>query len=65
MKMISLDGDFELGEGDLKITEAFRKTGALLRADMIKDWMYDLERLYKEALADMHEHGAESTIEER
>lgn len=44
--------EWECGEGEVKLTAEFARQNGLFRADVIKDWIGDLETLYSEALED-------------
>jgi hypothetical protein len=64
MRVLNLNANLDLGEGSVGITAEYKRCGALLRADILKDWIYDLERLYEEAITDMRERGATSLVKE-
>jgi len=38
------------GEGELRISTEFDNLNALLRADILKDWIHELESYYNEAV---------------
>ena len=46
--------DYDNGEGFVALTEAFRKSDALLRADVLRDWISELQDEYRKARDDMH-----------
>lgn len=48
--MIKLVADYEMGEGKVINTPAFQTLDPLLQADLLKDWIYDLEILYGQAV---------------
>lgn len=52
MKAPRLIADVEHGEGSLKFSDAWHSEDALLRADLLKDWLYDLNNEYNRALID-------------
>ena len=41
------------GEGDIVVADGWEENEALWRADILKDWIYDLSELYSDALLDM------------
>ena len=43
---VTLKASFETGEGTIGNLEAWREHGALLRADLLKDWIWLLQREY-------------------
>lgn len=49
---ITLKASFETGEGCIGNIEKWRENSALMRADLLKDWIYDLELEYEKALVD-------------
>ncbi len=48
--MVKLVANYETGEGKVINTPAFQKLDPLLQADLLKDWIYDLETLYGQAI---------------
>jgi len=50
--LITLRADLEDGEGEAIIRHKFKELSPLMRADIIKDWMSQLELLSSEALSD-------------
>ena len=50
MKQLRLHANYFSGEGCLKNVEEFKELDALLRADLLKDWIYDLNKLYEVAV---------------
>jgi len=57
--MMKLDNDvrlrsaWETGEGELKISDEWNEIYPLWRADVLKDWIYELTGLYSEAMMEM------------
>jgi len=57
--MMKLDSDvrlrscWETGEGELKISDEWNEIYPLWRADVLKDWIYELTGLYSEAMQEM------------
>ena len=49
-KLLTFRADLDSGEGEIKSWPRFYELDALTRADLLKDWKYDIERLYEEAL---------------
>jgi hypothetical protein len=49
-KLLTFRADLDSGEGEVKSWPRFEELDALTRADLLKDWKYDLEQLYEEAL---------------
>lgn len=47
--------DLANGEGDVKLSKAFGELPALTRADILKDWLYEVTNLYGQAVADLSE----------
>jgi len=41
------------GEGGIVIADGWEEKDALWRADIVRDWIYDLNELYSDALLDM------------
>tara|TARA_R100000306_G_scaffold61468_2_gene64131 strand:- start:37 stop:213 length:177 start_codon:yes stop_codon:yes gene_type:complete len=50
--LVTLTADLECGEGEVKLRTVFDELDGLTRADVLKDWMRELESLYDEALFD-------------
>ena len=50
MKQLRLHANYFNGEGCLKNVVEFKELDALLRADLLKDWIYDLNKLYEVAV---------------
>ena len=50
--LVTLTADLECGEGDVRSRTVFDELDALTRADVLKDWMGELEVLYNDALRD-------------
>lgn len=48
-----LKADFENGEGAVKLPDDFLNEDPLLRADILKDWLYFLEIEYGKANGEM------------
>lgn len=55
-QMKGLRIDKESGEGEVDLPEEFLQESALFRADVIQDWMYDLEKEYCAAMLEMRLH---------
>lgn len=53
MKAPRLIADFECGEGNLKLPAGWDELPSLLRADLLKDWICDLDDAYCQARIDM------------
>ena len=47
---IKLVYDNFAGEGEVVIKNNFYKAGTLMRLDVLKDWKYEIEVMYEEAL---------------
>jgi hypothetical protein len=52
-KQLRLKLDEWAGEGEIAIAEGWEENDALWRADILKDWIYELTELYSDALIDM------------
>ena len=52
MNKITLKANFETGEGDVGNLEKWRQVPALLRADLLKDWLVELEGEYQLAISE-------------
>lgn len=52
---VSLKANFETGEGEIGNLEAWREHNSLLRLDLLKDWIYDLEQEYNKTLEEHRE----------
>ena len=50
--LVTLTADLEYGEGDVKLRTVFEELDGLTRADVLKDWIGELEVLYNDALRD-------------
>lgn len=53
MKDCKLVADYNNGEGKIELSERFNSADCLLRADILKDWIYDLTNAYNKALEEM------------
>lgn len=58
MFKVSLSGSFETGKGHItagsqKKIKQLTFDNPLLAADLLKDWIYDLQELYDEAILEM------------
>ena len=51
--LVTLTADLECGEGEVKLRTVFDELDGLTRADVLKDWIGELESLYDEALSDL------------
>jgi len=51
--LVTLTADLESGEGEVKLRTVFDELDGLTRADVLKDWIGELESLYDEALSDL------------
>ena len=49
-KLLTFRADLDMGEGEIKSWPRFYELSPLMRADLLKDWKYDIEILYEEAL---------------
>jgi hypothetical protein len=49
-KLLTFRADLDSGEGEIKSWPRFYELSPLMKADLLKDWKYDIERLYEEAL---------------
>jgi|TARA_Y100000310_G_scaffold202006_2_gene202095 hypothetical protein len=52
--VLTLRADLDSGEGDVPLTSKFDKLSPLMKADLLKDWIGELEVLYEEALYDFN-----------
>jgi len=50
---VRLKLDAYSGEGDIVVAHGWEQADALWRADILKDWIYELTELYSDALLDM------------
>lgn len=57
MNKITLKANFETGEGDVGNLEKWRNVPALMRADLLKDWLVELEGEYNLALQQAFHNG--------
>jgi hypothetical protein len=55
MNKITLKANFETGEGDVGNLKKWREVPALLRADLLKDWLVELEGEYQLAISEAFE----------
>ena len=44
---VKLVADYELGEGNIKMSERFLESSGLLQIDLLQDWICDLQHEYK------------------
>ena len=44
---VKLVADWELGEGNIKMSERFLTSSGLMQIDLLQDWICDLEHEYK------------------
>ena len=47
---IKCKADIYSGEGELKISDKFHELNPLLKADILKDWSYEMNELYNNAV---------------
>ena len=52
---IKCKADIYIGEGELKISDKFNELNPLLKADLLKDWSYEMNKLYNNAVNDWHQ----------
>jgi hypothetical protein len=45
-----LNANYDTGEGSVSVTKSWSDLPPLLRADLLKDWMFDLNLMYENAL---------------
>jgi hypothetical protein len=58
MKVIGqLKANLNSGEGDAKIIAEFDDLTPLMKMDLLKDWIYDLEKAYEEARSEFSFEG--------
>jgi len=50
---VRLRSCWSTGEGELKISPEWGEIDSLWRADVLKDWIYELTGLYSEAMMEM------------
>mgnify|MGYP003139276804 CR=1 FL=1 len=53
------------GEGYVRIKDSFKAQNSLLQIDCLKDWLYDVEKLYDEGLIKWREEMEELTKKEK
>lgn len=59
-----LKANLDTGEGDVVFTEFFERLSPLMKADLLKDWLYDITEAYEEARSEMYvEMRVESDLE--
>ena len=61
-EMIKLVADCENGEGEIEFAEDYDDYSPLLRADIIRDWIYDLRKAYDEAIEELHDEESKTPI---
>lgn len=54
----TLKANFDAGEGEIGNLDEFRKHDTLMRLDLLKDWIYDLEQEYNKTF-DEHQNKRE------
>lgn len=42
------------GEGDVFFPKAWKKQDALYRADLLRDWVHDITKVYNETVIELH-----------
>lgn len=52
-KFITMYGDLEYGEGNVKFFNDFHKLDGLMKADLLKDWIAELNFAYGQAIDEM------------
>jgi hypothetical protein len=62
---IKLKASFDNGEGSISVPESFKNCYPLLKADILKDWIYDLEEEYKKARQEMREEWSKARAKRR
>ena len=63
---ISLIADYEFGEGNIKLNDRFLESSRLMQIDLLKDWIYDLEKEYeKRRKAYWESFSSENTLAKR
>ena len=50
----TLKADYNGGCGEIQITDEFMAETPLFRADVLRDWITELQELYRAARDDMH-----------
>ncbi len=45
--------DWDLGEGGIKLPESFVSMYPMFRADVLRDWIFELNKLYEQSLKEM------------
>ena len=45
-----LNANFDTGEGSVSVTQEWKDLPALLRADLLKDWIFDLNLMYEHSV---------------
>ena len=56
--MNTLRVDYKNGEGEIHLDQRFKESEAILRADVLKDWIYDLQNEYDKALIELRKGGS-------
>ena len=55
-----LHANYETGEGRVSVPNGWEEMDAILRADLLRDWLYDMEKLYKQATKEIFPQGEKS-----
>ena len=55
MKAGDLKANYEFGEGSIRLTPEFKFENAILKIDVLSDWIYDLQEEYAKAKLELHE----------
>jgi hypothetical protein len=58
-----LNANYDTGEGSVSVKQEWMDLPPLLRADLLKDWMFDLNLMYESAVKQAF-HRGEVTLEE-
>lgn len=57
-----LNANFDTGEGSVSVTQEWKDLPALLRADLLKDWIFDLNLMYEHSVNQAF-HNGQVTLE--
>jgi len=53
MALLTFRADLDSGEGEIKVWPKFEKLNPLLQADLLRDWVEDLNQLYDDTVCEL------------
>ena len=53
MALLTFRADLDSGEGEIKVWPKFEEVDPLLQADLLRDWIEDLNKLYWDVVCEL------------